>query len=454
MLNLSDKRVIFEEYLPDYASLQEVNDQGKPVKKLRLLGFILLGFILFLFVPWTQNVRVPGSVITLYPEQRPQTVQNLIPGRIDKWYIREGDFVREGDTILRIAEIQDAFFDPELIQRTQRQIVAKENAMSNYLQKSEALADQIQALTINKSNRIEQAVNRLEQTRLKVISDSMDVVAARLDEAIAQERYDRINELFKQGLKSLLDLESRKLIVQETQARMISAENRLLASRNEYLNARIELSGVENDFAEKLGKARSERNSALSDYYDADATVTRMQNQLSNFEMRQKNYYITAPQAGYLTKAISVGVGENIAAGAKIISIMPARYDLAAELFVDPVDFPLLKIGNAVRLIFDGWPAIVFSGWPQVSNGTFGGEIVAIDNFISPNGKYRIMVVPDKNDIPWPQDLRFGSGSDGILLFKDVPLWYELWRQLNGFPPDYYHSLSAQASPSGNDRND
>ncbi len=441
MLNLSDNRIEYEEYLADYASLQEVEDGGKPVKKLRVLGLVLLGFLLFLFLPWTQNVRAPGKVTTLYPDQRPQTVQNMIPGRIDKWFVREGDLVRKGDTIVHITEIKDEFFDPNLLERTQKQIVAKEYSMQNYLEKSEALQGQIDALTINKSNRLAQAQNSLEQTRFKVISDSMDVVAARLDYEVAQERYERMQELFKQGLKSLTDLESRQLVLQETQAKLIGADNRLLASRNEYINARIELSGVENDFVDKLSKAQSERNSALSAYYDTEATVTKMQNQLSNYEMRLSNYYITAQQTGYITQAISVGLGENIPAGAPIASIMPAQYDLAAELYIDPVDFPLLKMGTTVRLIFDGWPAIVFSGWPQVSNGTFGGEIMAIDNFISSNGKYRVMIKPDEDDTPWPQDLRWGSGSDGILLFKDVPLWYELWRQLNGFPPDYYYSL-------------
>lgn len=441
MLNLSDNRIETADYLNDYKSLQQVQDRRNPKKRLRSL-FIALGvFIVFLFVPWTQNVRAPGRVTTLYPGQRPQTVQNVIPGRIDQWYVREGDFVKKGDTVMRITEIQDAFFDPALVERTKKQIVARTGAMENYAEKAEALQDQIEALIINKGNRLEQAENRVRQTRFRVISDSMEVVAAKVDFDIAKERNNRMNELFKQGLKSLTDLETRQLTLQETQARLIGAENRLLASRNEYFNAVIELSGVENDFAERLGKARSERNSARSAFFETEAAVTQLENQLSNFEMRIGNYYITAPQPGYITQTISVGIGENIAAGTRLMSIMPATYDLAAEMYIDPVDFPLLRKGTKVRLIFDGWPAIVFSGWPQLSNGTFGGKIMAIDNFISPNGKYRIMVIPDPDEIPWPEDLRFGSGSDGILLFKDVPVWYEVWRQLNGFPPDYYHNL-------------
>jgi hypothetical protein len=31
-----------------------------------------------------------------------------------------------------------------------------------------------------------------------------------------------------------------------------------------------------------------------------------------------------------------------------------------------------------------------------------------------------------------------GTGAQGIALLKDVPIWYELWRNINGFPPDYY----------------
>jgi multidrug efflux pump subunit AcrA (membrane-fusion protein) len=438
MLNLSDNQLPEERYKREYESLNEVADKDKPVKKLRVLLYGLLGVILFLFLPWTQNVRAPGKLTTLYPDQRPQTVQSRIPGRIEKWFVREGEFVNKGDTILRISEIKDDYFDPQLLERTQTQIVNKRSAAENYLAKSEALTDQIDALTKNRVNKLDQAKNKLIQAKLKVTSDSIDYHAAKLDYRIAQQRLERMEELFEGGLKSLTDLESRKLKVQETQAKAISAENKLLTSRNELINAKIELGAIDNDFAEKLGKARSERNSALSTYYDTQAEIAKMENQLSNYEVRLGNYYITAPQAGYVTQLISSGLGENIKEGAAIVSVMPDKYDFAAELYIEPLDFPLMRKGSKVRLLFDGWPAIVFSGWPQLSNGTFGGKIIAIDNFISPNGKYRILVVPDEEDIPWPEDLRVGTGSDGIMLLKDVPLWYELWRQLNGFPPDYY----------------
>ncbi|MCB0783237.1 MAG: HlyD family efflux transporter periplasmic adaptor subunit, partial [Flavobacteriales bacterium] len=159
---------------------------------------------------------------------------------------------------------------------------------------------------------------------------------------------------------------------------------------------------------------------------------------LANYTVRAGNYYITAPQTGYITQAVKTGLGELIKEGESLISIMPADFDLAVELYVRPMDVPLVNKGQKVRFMFDGWPSIVFSGWPNTSYGTFGGQVVAIDNFVSPNGKYRILVAPDPDDQEWPVALRVGSGAIGFALLKDVPIWYELWRQLNGFPPDLY----------------
>jgi membrane fusion protein, adhesin transport system len=239
-------------------------------------------------------------------------------------------------------------------------------------------------------------------------------------------------------LKSLTEFETFKLRLQENLAKLISAENKLLTSKNELINATVELSSIENQYRDKLAKAESEKFSALSAMYDSEALVTKMQNQFMNYTIRAGMYFITAPQDGYITQAIVTGIGETIKEGDELVSIMPSNFDYAVEMFIRPMDMPLLKLGKRVRFIFDGWPAIVFSGWPDMSYGTFGGKIVAIDNFISPNGKYRILVAPDKEDKEWPRELRLGSGATGMALLNDVPIWYELWRHLNGFPPDYY----------------
>ena len=166
--------------------------------------------------------------------------------------------------------------------------------------------------------------------------------------------------------------------------------------------------------------------------------MTKLENAYANYQIRQGMYYITAPQNGFINRALQSGIGETFKEGDKLVSIMPSDIEMAVETYVDPIDIPLVKIGEKVRIQFDGWPAIIFSGWPNASYGTYGGEVVAIETFISDNGKYRVLLAPDSQDHPWPEELRIGSGANTMALLEDVPIWFELWRQLNGFPPNYY----------------
>lgn len=440
MIDISKNKIGGKASFEDYKSLGMSFPKDESRKRIQILIWFLVGAFLFLFLPWTQNIRSKGFVTALRPEQRPQTVHSIIAGRIEKWYVAEGDYVQKGDTVLLVSEIKDDYFDPQLLERTKLQVDAKTMAAKSYFEKVKSLEIQIGALRENNKLRKEQAENRLQMAMLQVTSDSIMFEQAKVNFKIGEEQLGRAEKLYTEGLRSLTDFEQRQLRFQEVQANLIAAENRLLQSINARIAAQIELNAIDNDFRDRMAKASADMYESMSAQFDAEATATKLENQYANYEVRTGYRFILAPQDGYITRAIQVGIGETIKEGAEIISILPGNAQLAVEMFVEPVDFPLIRLGNKVRFIFDGWPAIVFSGWPQITNGTFGGVVHAIDNFAGPDGKYRILVVEDPEDKPWPDKLRIGSGADGIALLNDVPLWYELWRQLNGFPPDYYTS--------------
>ena len=438
MLNISKNRI--KDLLPfsDAKSLVLSHPQQLGYKRVKILAWVIAFFFLLLFLPWTQNIRSKGYVTALRPDQRPQTIHSIIPGRIERWYVAEGDYVQAGDTILRISEVKDEYFDSLLLPRTQQQVDAKALSAESYGEKVIALQSQISALEKNNVLKIQQAKNYLENTRFKVQSDSISFVQAKVNYDIGKYQLDRAEQLSKEGLISVTSLEGRRLKFQEVQANLIAAENKWMSSKNEFITAKIDLNAIDNEYKDKVAKAKSEMFTAMSSQFDAEATVTKLENQYSNYQQRSQYRYILAPQNGFIAKAIQVGIGETIKEGAEIVNIVPANAALAVEMFVQPVDLPLIKIGNKVRFIFDGWPAIVFSGWPQISNGTFGGVVIAIDQFAGPTNQYRVLVAEDPEEEAWPDALRMGSGADGIALFNDVPVWYELWRQLNGFPADYY----------------
>ena len=442
MLNISHNQLNKKFDFSAYKSGQKVfhNNYYKYFNRF-LLAFAIFGFVL-LFMPWTQNINAKGQVTTLKPDQRPQTIQSPIPGRIEKWFVQEGDFVKKGDTILEISEIKSDYFDPNLIKRTGQQIEAKTSSVTSYGEKVKALERQVSALSTEAVLKLQQAENKYIQSQLKVKSDSIDLEAARTNLDIAQRQYERTVALQQEGLKAVKDVEEKRLKLQETQAKVISQENNFLASKNEVINARVEISSVRASFNDKISKAQSDKFTAQSSQLDTEAQVSKLENAYSNYEMRNKLRYITAPQNGYINKAIRGGIGETFKEGERLLGIMPSDYDLAVETFVEPIDLPLLYINAKVRVQFDGWPAIVFSGWPNVSYGTYGAKVVAIENFISDNGKYRVLLAPDKRDVPWPKAIRVGSGAYTMTLLDDVPVWYELWRKINGFPPNYYQPQS------------
>lgn len=438
MLNISNISIVNNVEKEDFSAFKTV----RKLRFSRLLAYWLVGIMIFLvaalFIPWTQNVQGKGKVTTLKPEQRPQTIHSTIAGRIEKWYVQEGQFVKKGDTIVHLSETKSEYFDPFLVENADLQVKAKSAAVASYEQKILASDNQITALQEVLVLKIKQLDNKIKQNQLKVISDSLNLEASNADFNIAEAQFQRYENLFKQDLISKTDFEKRKQKLQEAKAKKIGAENKLLTSYNDFLNAQIELKSAQGDYANKIAKTQSERFSALSSRLDAEASTSKLESQFNSYEVRSQFYYILAPQDCYIVKAAISGIGETVKAGEKIVSIMPADYQLAVEMYINPMDFPLIEKGQEVNFIFDGWPAFAFSGWSEYSIGTFSGEIVAIDNVISDNDKYRILVIPNNPEKDWPSALRVGSGVQGMALLNDVPLWYELWRQLNGFPPNFY----------------
>lgn len=440
MLNISENSISGSIKLEDFESHKLLRKSR--IRKMSMwltIGLISI-FILCLFLPWTQNISAKGYVTTRSPEQRPQAIQSVIAGRLEEWYVQEGDYVEKGDTVVFISEVKSEYFDPELLDRTSEQIEAKSQSVKSYDQKVIALQKQYNALKETMELKREQTFNKMEQARNKISIDSIDLVAYETNIKIAENQLSRTRDLFDKGLKTLTQLQDKEYKVQAASAKLNVQKNKLLNQKNMLINLEIELLTIEKEYADKLAKSQSDQQSALSSKLESVAATSKLRNQFSNYNERQKFYFITAPQSGYITKAIKKGIGETIKEGTDIATIMPAKYDLAVEIYIKPQDLPLLENGNNSQLRFDGWPAIVISGWPESSIGVFSGSIVAIDRFISDNGYYRVLISPNDLIKEWPENLSVGTGANAFILLKEVPIWYEVWRQLNGFPPDFYQS--------------
>lgn len=396
-------------------------DSGRIVSRW-LIG-ILIVLVIILFLPWQQNVQGEGLVTALSPSDRPQQLQTRIDGRIEAWFVSEGQYVKKGDSIVRISEIKEEYLNPNVLPLTQQQQQAKESAIGEKLNKASALEQQIAQLE-------QQRDFKLQQTQNKLLQYQAEVRQASLEDSVARDQLRRRERLFRDslGLVSVNDLQTFQIRAQSATAKLVEKQQMLAITQTD-------LQSVPAEYGEKIAKARSDRAATLAEVSEGRSEVAKLKDKVGSLTLRNSFYVIEAPQDGYVVRATRAGQGEIVKAGEPIVSIQPARPRKAVELYVKPMDVALLKPGRHVRVFFDGWPALQISGWPQVAVGTFGAQVAVIDQFPSTDGRFRVLLIPDTtHDADWPAQLRLGTGAEGWAMLDNVTVGWELWRQLNGFP--------------------
>lgn len=414
-----------------------LRDKGPETKPWLIgLGIILVGV---LFLPWTQNIRSKGQITSLYQEQKPQKIYSPIAGKISRWWVKEGDFVEQGDTLAKISEIKAEYLDPKLISRTQEQLDAKKGTVTYYEQKVRATENQIANLRTSKTLKQDQLTNKITALQQKLMGEKSELEAATNEYNLVKDQFERNSKMYKEGLISQTQFQQRNAAMQNSLAKKTISENKVNQTLQEIQNTKIELRGVDQEYSEKMNKAEGEKFHSLGMIETGKGDVAKLENQVASYTIRDGMYYILAPQSGQVINAKKAGIGEILKDGEELLTIVPQNTNYAVEMYVRPVDLPLVSPGQDVRFIFDGFPAIIFAGgWPDQSFGTFAGKVRAVENNIDEKGMFRVIVVENPKEKKWPKQIKMGAGAQGIALLNDVPLWYELWRNINGFPADFY----------------
>ncbi|MEE4204032.1 MAG: HlyD family efflux transporter periplasmic adaptor subunit [Halieaceae bacterium] len=232
-----------------------------------------------------------------------------------------------------------------------------------------------------------QLLERLQSEREQVIA-KLAAQQTALD--IAEIDRDRMADLFDQGLAARRDMELARIKVEELRSKV----------------------------AEVAGE------------------LNRVEVNLS----RQSMQIVKAPRDGTILKVNAGDTATLVSAGDPLATFVPDNAERVLELFIPGRDVALVRIGAKVRIQFEGWPILQISGWPSTAVGTFGGEVIAIDPSAQPNGRFRVLVAEDTEaSHPWPSPdyVRFGSTARGWVLLQTVSAGYEIWRQLNNFPPEF-----------------
>jgi len=400
---------------------------------------LLIVALIIAFVPWTQTITTTGQLSAYSPYERPQDIEAQITGRIKKWHVYEGVRVKQGDLLLELDDWDPLFMAPDLLPLLEQSKSALELNRKAALERAEQLEKRIKEMQNLVKAAVPSAEARVVEAENKVREAEQRVAAAKITVDTAELNVNRHKQLAERGLVSQRELELTIQAAIASKAELQGAEAALLAAQQGMRALRFGRDQVSADVVQRLLDAEASRAGALADAARATDQLAALALRLSNATQRRIASRIYAPIDGTLVRMSEVGPGETVRQGDKLVRISPLSADKAVEMWADGLDSPLLNVGRKVRLLFYGIPAIPLPAWPELMAGTYGGVIKVVDQVDDGKGNFRFWVVPDPEDRPWPEQshVRQGTKVMGWVILNRVPLWYELWRRVNLFPPDY-----------------
>ncbi|HPF39384.1 MAG TPA: HlyD family efflux transporter periplasmic adaptor subunit [Phycisphaerae bacterium] len=390
---------------------------------------LVVGTLLMGLLPWQQNVPGAGRVVAYLPIERQQSVDAPIGGRIVDVHVQEGSIVRKGDLLLVVSDL-----DPQFMGRLEQRRQAIESKLSSYEEKVLTFESQIQNLEAVRDLTITAAQFKVETAKEKVNAARQKLAATEASLVAAEAQFARKKNLFEAKAVSKRDLEVAQRDLEIARTSRISAEADLQAELANQQALETELHKIEQDTAVKINDVRGKVQEARGQVADTRDSLAKIEGEISKAQTQR----LTAPMDGVVFRLSANLFGQIVKSGDKLLEIVPQTDNRAVELWVDGNDVPLVTAGAKVRLQFEGWPAVQFAGWPSVAVGTFGGVVDLVDATDDGKGKFRILVLPDDSDEEaWPSAhyLRQGVRTKGWVLLNEVSIGYEIWRQLNGFPP-------------------
>jgi multidrug resistance efflux pump len=377
---------------------------------LLLFPALLLGLAV---LPWQQSAVGKGEVIAFAPEERLQTVEAPIKGTISSWQVGEGDLVEAGQVLAILVDNDPEFFARLEAERAQVEV------------QLEAAREQVRTYRLKAEAERTARDLAVAEYAAKVLSEEQKLLGELADAEAAALQARRVGTLEGEGIESRRTLELARASEAKAQA---AADARLrVIQGSEAARDKARRAGDS-----KVASAEAELQAALAKEADSRQKLLAVDVKLA----RQARQELRAPRAGRVLRLLGGRGGAQVKEGDVLVTLVPETASRAVALKVDGNDMPLIQPGEHVRLLFEGWPALQFSGWPGLGFGTFGGTVAFIDATDDGEGSFRLVVVPDPDDRPWPpaERLRQGVQARGFVMLRTVPLGYELWRQINGFP--------------------
>ena len=401
---------------------------ARTLVKIFVICFFVLP-LLMLFLPWLQSIQGAGKVVAFSPTERKQTVDAPVNGIIKKWHAQEGQIVKAGDVLVEISDVDPLFADrlSDQLNNTQSRLSAKKDELKSYQQ-------QLESYYAVRANRISSAQFKVNMAKQKVRTANEVIASSEATLEASKFQIARMERLLGDGLVSIRDKEIAERDNIISIRSLNSAKAQLESARAEVMSAQVEIAQARADAETSIAAAQGQTNKIRAEIAEIEQRLTDAKINVS----RQTAQRILAPRAGMVHRVAVNTQSQMITRGEILLEIIPENTSRALALMVNGRDIPLVVSGAEVRIEFEGWPAIQVNGWPNIATGTYAGLVKFVDASDDGQGNFRVMILPagGKQEWPSPKFLRQGTKARGVILLNKVTIGYEVWRLINGFPPE------------------
>ena len=417
-------------------------------RRVLLCGWLVIGGVFggfgtwAAFAPLSSAAIAPGIVVV---DSNRKSVQHLEGGVIREILVRDGDLVEQDQVLLRLdgASVRAAMAALQPMVQTNRAYRARLLAERDDLPAIEFPADLVQAASDPLTEQILAGQRRIFMTRRNALTGEVELNANRL--AQSHHRLDGLQQrqivkekellllkdelagqhaLFDKGYTTKKVLNATERSLRQLETEIADIDSKIDEARR--LIERYELEGhqIGKNFVEQV---ENELYKVEQEAYELTQRMRAVQDQYARLDIR-------APVAGVVVNMAAHTVGGVVAAGSRILDIVPRNDRLLVEAQVQPADIDGVRPGLHADIRF---PAFERMNMPHITGHV---TVVSADRIVNDQtGSGHFLVRAEVDDgqlakvgelalVPgMPAQVIINKGEGTLLGYLTAPLARLFW---------------------------
>ncbi|CAN8142281.1 Membrane fusion protein (MFP) family protein [uncultured Thiomicrorhabdus sp.] len=366
---LTEKEKIQAQDIEFMSSLSQASLE-KPTFRSQLVVWIMLLVVIWL-IAWANYaeldkiVRGDGKVV---PSTQIQVIQNLEGGIVEELFVKAGDSVQKGQTLLKLDNTQFAssfgesqMRESQLIARAQRLAAEATGKDLNPPQKFDnpkvqALFDrEYELYTARKKQHKSNdtiIVEQIEQKKFELRGTLAQKTQLERSLKLITQEVDLMRPLVRQGVASEVDLLRLQRDQNEVLSKLKDVQSTIPQIRSvitEYRAKRVE---AKEDF---MNQSQQELNEVLSEKAQLEESKVALEDRVQRTDVK-------SPVHGTIKQVFVNTIGGVVQPGSDIVEIVPDDDTLVLETKIKPADIGFLYPGLKAKVKFTAYDFAIYGG--------------------------------------------------------------------------------------------